>query len=135
MSRLGVIALVLLSLALTSCYAKQGLSEDVEVEALVTELPPGVEGVELAKEGLRLKKGYRLVKDSDSTFAIERVSDGQRAATGSCGCWVGVGCIQVQKGLIWVCQPLPTGCIKCGLKLTSGGISTELFRYTKKQPG
>ncbi|MGE5177784.1 MAG: hypothetical protein ACM3PF_01685 [Bacteroidota bacterium] len=97
---------------------------------LVKKLPPGVEGVELADGGLRLLKGYEFVKNSDSTFAIARMRDGGRTGTGgSCGCSGGGGkCTDGDRGGIIVCEA-DSACTNCGLRLTIGGVTTEIFRY------
>lgn len=134
---LPVVLLIPLAFVLTTCSGKESApstkNETPTVERLVDQVPAGVEGVELAKDGLRAKKGYRFVKDSDTTFAIMRMNDRRVVGYGGCGCWVGVGCIPLEApGGIWVCHQFP-GCINCGLAVTPiGGVRTEIFRYTKK---
>ena len=64
-------------------------------QLLVQELPAGIEGLELAERGLRVKKGYEYVKDTDSTFAIMRMSDQRRITVGGCGCRAGAGCVAI----------------------------------------
>ena len=134
---LQVVLLIPLTFVLASCsgkYSNRSTSDEPPtVERLVDQLPAGVEGVELAKDGLRPMKGYEFVKDSDTTFTIMRMNDRQVVGYGGCGCWIGVGCIPISspEGL-WLCHGLP-GCIQCGLAVTpSGGVRTVIFRYTKK---
>jgi hypothetical protein len=127
MRAIRVIALLALSFALASC--KKG--ETPGVQMLVSQLPAGTEGVELAKGGLRVLKGYQFVKDSDSTLAVERIEGGQRVGGAGCGCTDGTGCNVVSQGGIAVCQAEP-GCNKCGLALTGpSGVRTEIYEYVK----
>ena len=71
-------------------------------EALVTALPAGIEGVELAEGGLRLLDGYEFVKDSDSTFYVARINTGRPSTPkpgGGCKCSSGSGsCSPVLRG-------------------------------------
>ena len=99
-------------------------------QMLVEALPAGVEGLELAENGLRVKKGYEYVKDTDSTFAIMRLSDSKRISVGGCGCRVGPGCVPVltDDGII-ICVTIL--CTPCGLAVTSGGPRFEIARYEK----
>lgn len=137
MRSLPVVLLIPLALTLNNCAgtkpAPSTNNEAYTAERLVDELPAGVEGVELAKEGLRPKKGYSFVKDSDSTFAVMRMSDGSKAGGSHCECWVGVGCVPDLDSPIVTCKALPVGCIQCHLVLTYGDIRTEVFQYTKKE--
>jgi hypothetical protein len=137
MRSLPVALLIPLALVLTNCAgtkpAPSTNNEAYTAERLVDELPAGVEGVELAKDGLRPKKGYSFVKDSDSTVAVMRMSDGSVVGGSHCSCWVGVGCIPDLNSDIVTCMALPIGCIRCGLVLTYGDIRTEVFQYTKKE--
>ena len=98
-------------------------------KALVTALPAGVEGVELAEGGLRLLKGYEFVKDSDSTFYLMHVDTGRRPGGGGCKCSSGTGaCGPVLRGGIIVCEG-DSLCTSCGLGLTFGGMTTSIFMY------
>lgn len=134
MNRPGVILLVALSLSLISCSrnpappSEQTPGQTVaHGQVLIDHLPDGVEGVELAEGGLRLKKGYKLVKDSDSTFAIARMSDGRSVMAGGCGCKGSGGCDPVLEGGIIVCKA--KDCSDCGLALTIAGVRTPIIRY------
>jgi len=102
-------------------------------EALVTALPAGIEGVELAEGGLRLLDGYEFVKDSDSTFYVARINTGRPSTPkpgGGCKCSSGSGsCSPVLRGGIIVCEASDTLCTKCGLGVTLGGTTTTLFLY------
>jgi hypothetical protein len=142
---MGIAALVILS-AFSGCSNNSGssstgspdsLSTKAEVphrkpRLLVKELPPGVEGVELADEGLRVLKGYEVVRDSDNTFYIARVESGRRSPTGtsgSCKCTSGTGKCTDGGVVIVVCVPADTTCTTCGLALTVGGVTTPIFIY------
>lgn len=134
---LPVALLIPLALVLNNCAgtkpAPPTSNGAYTVERLVDRLPAGVEGVELAENGLRPKKGYSVVKDSDSTIAFIRTGDRVPVAGSHCSCWVGVGCIPDINSPIVTCMALPVGCIQCRLVLTySGGIATEVFQYTKQ---
>jgi len=136
MRSLPVALLIPLALVLTSCAGTKPApptnNEAYTAKRLVDELPAGVEGVELAKDGLRPKKGYSVVKDSDSTVAVMRISDGSKVAGSHCSCWFGVGCIPDINSPIITCTSL-LNCIKCSLVLTYGDMRTEVFQYTKKE--
>jgi|GEM_PF-3378760 hypothetical protein len=136
MRSLPVALLIPLALALTSCAGTKPApptnNEAYTAKRLVDELPAGVEGVELAKDGIRPKKGYNFVKDSDSTLAVMRISDGRQVAGSHCSCWFGVGCIPDLNSDIVTCTSL-LNCIKCSLVLTYGDMRTEVFQYTKKE--
>jgi hypothetical protein len=100
---------------------------------LVSKLPAGAEGVELAEGGLRILKGYEFIRDSDSTFVIARMTErtrtGGTGTGGGCGCKGGTGgCVPANQGGIIVCQA-DSSCTNCGLALTIGGVSTMIFRY------
>ena len=134
---LPVVLLIPLALVLNNCAGTKPApptnNEAYTAERLVDQLPAGVEGVELAKDGLRPKKGYSFVKDSDSTFAVMRMNDRSVVSGGHCSCWVGVGCIPDFTSEIITCMALPVGCIQCRMILTYGGIRTEVFQYTKNE--
>ena len=136
MRSLPVALLIPLALALTSCAGTKPApptnNEAYTAKRLVDELPAGVEGVELAKDGLRPKKGYSVVKDSDSTVAVMRISDGSKVAGSHCSCWFGVGCIPDINSPIITCTSL-LNCIKCSLVLTWADNRAEVFQYTKKE--
>ncbi|HTK30666.1 MAG TPA: hypothetical protein VL332_01790 [Candidatus Saccharimonadaceae bacterium] len=118
MRRLGFFLLAAMSLALMSCSktAAPGGQQPV------AQLPPGAEGVELAGKGLKAKDGYQLVRDSDTTFVVKRMSDGRNVAGGGCGCQSGAaGCTVTNQGSIAVCVG---ACPDCGLHLTINGATT-----------
>jgi hypothetical protein len=100
----------------------------LRAQLLVESLPAGVEGLELAENGLRVMKGYEYVKDTDTTFAIRRRSDNQVITVGGCGCRVGPGCVPVltDDGIV-ICVTIL--CKPCGLAVTSGGTRFEIARY------
>jgi hypothetical protein len=102
----------------------------VRAQMLVDALPAGVEGFELAENGLRVMKGYEYVKDTDSTFAIMRLSDSRRITVGGCGCRAGAGCVPflTDDGII-ICVSIL--CTPCGLAVIGGGPRFEIARYEK----
>jgi hypothetical protein len=147
MKRIGVAAFVILSFlpacsnsskdsSTDSSKKADSMSAAAEVplrkgKALVSELPAGVEGVELADGGLRVLKGYEVVRDSDSTFFVARVNTGRRptGTSGSCKCTSGTGKCTDGGVVIVVCVPADTTCTTCGLALTVGGVTTPIFIY------
>lgn len=137
MRSLPIVLLIPLALVLTNCASTKPApstnNEAYTAERLVDQLPAGVEGVELAENGLRLQKGYTTVKDSDSTLAIKRMSDGSVVGSTSCSCWVGVGCIPDPNSEIIACMALPVGCIRCRMVLKYGDTRTEVFQYTRNE--
>ena len=115
----------------TASSAPSDTAAKVEVHALVDKLPAGVEGLELAAGGLRVQKGYKFVKDSDSTFVVARLSNGRNVALGGCGCKTEGSCdpVLTPDGII-VCQA-SGGCTDCGLALTAGGIRTQVYAFAR----
>jgi len=57
-----------------------------EGKALVKTLPPGVEGVELVGNKVRLKSGFKFVKQPNGTVALARMAGGHGAVAGSWSC-------------------------------------------------
>jgi len=101
------------------------------VSVVVDALPAGVEGLELTERGLRVQKGYEFTRDTDSTFALMRLSDRSRITVGGCGCKVGAGCVPflTDDGIIICVSVL---CNTCGLALTSPtGARFEIARYDR----
>jgi hypothetical protein len=146
--RSRTLLLVVLPLLIASCAKKSTPSSEsagsstppatadttAHAVAVVDKLPAGVEGVELAQGGLRVMKGYQFVKDTDSTFAIARMSDGHNVANGGCGCKLGAGCRPVlSPDGIAVCEASII-CFDCGLALTVQGQSLLVYRYERPQP-
>jgi hypothetical protein len=145
MPRSGVILLAAVALFLMGCAKTQDTSSvgnadstaaqapdtSVHVEMLVTELPPEIEGLELVKEGLRVKKGYEVVPQDSTTFAVRRVGDGQLGGRVTCGCrdLIGdFGCIIVPDEIIRCGKVL---CSSCGLKVVAGDKEFEIARFQK----
>ena len=98
---------------------------------LVEALPAGIEGLELAENGLRVQKGYEFVKDTDSTFALRRMGGSNVIRVGGCGCKVGAGCVpfMTDDGIIICISVL---CNTCGLAVIGPtGASFEIARYEK----
>jgi hypothetical protein len=146
--RSRVLLLVVLPLFIAACAKKSTPSSEstgsanppapadtaAHAVAVVDKLPAGVEGVELAENGLRVKQGYQFVKETDSTFAIARMNDGKHVANGGCGCKLGVGCTPVlSPDGIAVCQASII-CFDCGLALTVGSQSILIYKYERTQP-
>ena len=146
--RSRALLLVVLPLFIASCAKKSTPSSEsagsststapadtaAHAVAVVDKLPAGVEGVELAEGGLRVMKGYQFVKETDSTFAIARMSDGQHVANGGCGCKLGVGCRPVlSPDGIAVCEASII-CFDCGLALTVRNQSLLIYKYARTQP-
>ena len=145
MPRSGVILLAAVALFLVGCAKTQDTSSggnadstaaqapdtSVHVEMLVTELPPEIEGLELVKEGLRVKKGYEVVPQDSTTFAVRRIGDGQQVAGGSCGCRsspLDFGCVIVPDEIIRCGKVL---CSSCGLTVIAGDKKYEIARFQR----
>ncbi len=137
---LAAVGMTLMSCARTQDTSSGGKADTTTAQApdssaravmLVAELPAGIEGVELAREGLRVKEGYHYAQETDSTFAIIRTSDGRKVSTGGCGCpLINIGCIPLRApGGIIVCSRFV--CSPCGLRVTAGGLQVEVVRYEK----
>ena len=141
MPRSGVILLAAVTLFLMGCARKQDTSSggnvestaaqapdtSVHVEMLVTTLPAEIEGLELVKEGLRVKKGYEIVPQDSATLAVRRMSDGQQVARTMCNCreLLDFGCIVIPDEIIRCGNVL---CSSCGLKVIAGDKEYEIAR-------
>jgi hypothetical protein len=121
------IVLLVLPIAVAGC-SRQSSTPGAKGQVVVAQLPAGAEGVELKDGALKLKDGYDFVKESGSTFAIARRSDGRHVTSGGCGCKSATGtCTPTMT--IGIIECVPDNCTSCGLALTVGGASTEIIRY------
>ena len=130
------LTLLALTLMLLACAHEQkqsqtsqspGQSETPRGTVLVRQLPADAEGVELKESSLRLRPGYKFVKQPRHGFAVARMSGGQPVLSGGCGCTGGT-CDPVLKGGIIVCEA--SGCTgTCGLALTIAGVKTNIINY------
>ena len=100
--------------------------------ALVTKLPEGLEGVELADGGLKLKDGYEFRQENDGTLSIARMQDPHPTPPAPrvwCKCSGSAGtCKPGSQGPLAVCVP-DSNCTTCVLGVSFGGASTDLFMY------
>jgi hypothetical protein len=152
MTRFAAITLLLLPLVLTSCSSKQDskstqpppqatTSSPAQAtptpparkgRALVTKLPKGLEGVELADGGLKLKDGYEFRQEKDGTLSIARMQDPHPTPPAPrvwCKCSGGGGtCKPGSQGPLAVCVT-DSACTNCVLGVTFGGADIDLFMY------
>jgi hypothetical protein len=56
-------------------------------EVLVKRLPDGVEGVELKNGAVRLRPGYKYVKQSDGTIGVALIAGGGAGGSNTGGSW------------------------------------------------
>jgi hypothetical protein len=146
MTRRGLVPIVVIPLLIAACtgspkpsnQASNGSSTPAQNASqttpprqpqIINPLPADAEGVEIANGALWPKKGYKIVKDSDTTFVVMRMSDGKPVMNGSCHCRgnpTGDCKDAVGPGGNAIC----TGtCGQCGLVRVANGVSTELIRY------
>ena len=64
-----------------------------KARTLVNKLPAGAQGVTLKNNAVRLKPGYKFVKQDDGTIAVARIRGGGLGVGGTwnCSCWSGTG--------------------------------------------
>lgn len=107
-----------------------------EGKALVKALPKGVEGVELIGNKVRLKSGFKFVKNPKGTVTVARMAGGHGVAgewicackgnkgeSGTCSVIIGSDTLSCLKGTGDTC----TG--TCGLTVIIKGIASRIIAY------
>lgn len=56
-------------------------------KALVKKLPTGLQGVQLSGNKVRVKPGYKFVKQADGSVTVSRIKSGSGGGTGLDGKW------------------------------------------------
>jgi hypothetical protein len=113
--------------------ASNGQALKAKEKTLVKRLPDGVEGVELKGSAVRVKAGYKFVKQSNRSVAVARIKGGGNNVGGSwnCDCWSGTGgCEAYIVGDTISCLKSKDGCTgSCKLSVTIKGASTGVVIY------
>ena len=132
----AVLAALALTLVLLACTNEKNTAQTSSSTSqaglpkgtvLVKQLPAGAEGVELKDGALRLKSGFTFTKQPRHQFTVARMSGGQGATSGGCGC-AGGTCDPVLSGSIIVCQGADcTG--SCGLALSIRGVTRKIIEF------
>ncbi len=123
--------LTLVTLVAAACAPTPAPTPSLYGQAVVKELPAGVEGWELRDGALRLKEGYEFVPQPDGQFILISTGGGGGGTGGGCGCKGGSGkCEPKLKDGIAVCEADST-CTNCGLALTIDGRQVEIMRFAK----
>jgi hypothetical protein len=129
--------IIVITLALTTFVSAGGQSQRSRGKSvrpagklLVTKLPDGVEGVTLIKGRIRLKPGYKFVRQEDGTVTVARIRGGASSVSGTfkCQCAGGGDCeLSIGVGNMF-CK---TGTCKgsCSLFITISGGTVGLIQY------
>lgn len=98
---------------------------------LVKKLPDSVEGVELAGDMVRLKAGYKFVKEPDNTVTVARMKSSTKMGGGkwTCACSKDGEClVSVSSSL----DCLNNGCKgTCDLQWIDGATRTSVLRIAR----
>lgn len=106
-------------------------------KALVKKLPTGLEGVQLSGNRVRIKAGYKFVKQADGSIAVARIKNGSGTSGGTglggkwdCSCDApGKGkCEAVTGGDALYCNQ-GTCSSSCTLYVTTTGSTVGIVRY------
>jgi hypothetical protein len=102
-------------------------------KVLVNRLPDGVEGVALEKSRVKLKPGYKFIKQSGNRIAVARIRGAtpEVGGTWSCDC-AGDGSCQVEiDGGFLTCTPGGQNACKngCYLDVTVGPKAKNIIIY------
>lgn len=140
MKRLNVTVAVAMTLALLASahsqtpkskspppQAQTAKAEKAEKEVLVKQLPAGVEGVSLKGSQVKLKPGYKFVKEPNNTVTVARMNGTNIGGTWNCACSKDGGCgvsISPVTGLDCLTESC-TG--SCTLKVTVGDKATAVL--------
>ena len=103
-------------------------------KALVRSLPSGIQGVELVGNTVRVKPGFKWVKQPNGTVTVARIAGGTRFGEGgtwSCDCTTGPyrGCQAEIKENSLQCAPSGGDCLSCKLTTTKSGVRTHIIAY------
>lgn len=104
-----------------------------KTRVLVKRLPPKAKGVTLKNGEVRLKRGYKFVKQADGAISVEKIGGGETGMTGKwrcdCDTWSGAGtCIITSNDFMLTC--LQGTCGECNLTMEIEGVSTPIIKYT-----
>lgn len=101
-------------------------------KVLVKRLPDGAEGVELKEGALRIRDGYKFVKNPNGTVTVARMNDGQGVGgSWSCTCddKGGGDCEAVISGGSISCKVVPFSCNSCSMSVVVSKVRTSIMRY------
>lgn len=144
MGRIRVVVLIGLTLSLViyaNSQTRRSRAGDLAAKAkakqmLVDKLPDKVEGVELKDNTVRLKAGYKFVKQGNEVTVMARRAGGGGRGSGlggtwSCGCsgaGASGGCNTVVIGSIMYCSS--SGCTgSCDLTVVIDGVKSGVLMY------
>ena len=139
----SIIIVIILTFTSLICASSQtprssGQSARPKGRVLVNKLPAGVRGVTLKNGTVRLKPGYKAVKEKDGTVTVSRIAGGSGrglsiAGTWSCDCsssgGAGTGtCSALINGSLILClNGTCTG--SCQLSTTVNGLNQGIIMY------
>ncbi len=145
MKHINIILIVALMLASLVCAGgqtpkaktqkPQSVSQAAKVKerTLVKRLPDGLEGVEIKGNAVRVKSGYKFVKQANGTVTVARIKGGGNNVGGSwnCDCWSGSGgCEAYILADTISCLKSKDGCTgSCKLSVVVKGTRTGVVIY------
>ena len=100
---------------------------------VLTQLPAGIEGVEIRDGAVRVKSGYEFVQNRRTRrVSVRRIGGRGLGGDWSCNCSGGSGTCQatVTTGTLVCTIPAGSKCTQCDLTITTTGLrGTALIRY------
>jgi hypothetical protein len=121
-----------------SAFAQEGRRTALpKMKLLSSGLPRGLEGVTIDSSGVRLKPGYRAVKQPNGGMAVARVATSGSGGAGITGTFM-CTCVGGDQGACWVinngtlltCITLNTyACHGCTMTVIIGGVATKLMSF------
>ena len=144
MRRITSVILLVGALALFgSAWAQEKQRALPKGKLLTSRLPRGVEGVTLESSGVRLRSGYKFVKQPSGAMTVARIGGGASEGPGAIGmfnCMCANGtpgpCMVVNTGNSLICMTMnPAQCQACILQVTIFGAQTKLMAFESAAAG
>lgn len=136
MGRTRIFILIALTLTLIICansqtrrtHAGSGAGKLKAKQALVDKLPDGVEGVELKNNAVRIKPGYKFVKEGNTVKVMARRGGNNVSGTWGCYCKSGSGsCSAIITNGVLGCSG--GTCTSCDMTVVVNGLKTAVLMY------
>ena len=108
-----------------------GKVERPKGKVLVNKLPSGSQGVSIKNGAVKLKPGYKFVKQENGTVSVARIKGGGAGVGGTwdCSCWSGTGGCEAYI-LADTISCLKSDCTgSCKLSIVIKGAKTGVIMY------